>query len=47
MPQDDRRNFKGILESCDDHSFTMVVDKEKFELAYDNVLKANLVPEFD
>ncbi|MFT6268420.1 MAG: ribosome maturation factor RimP [Alphaproteobacteria bacterium] len=47
MPQDDRRNFKGLLESCDDRGFVMVVDKEKFELAYDNVLKANLVPEFD
>ena len=47
MPQDDRRNFKGVLESCDERSFTMVVDNEKFELAYDNVLKANLVPEFD
>jgi ribosome maturation factor RimP len=47
MPQDDRRNFKGFLESCDDRGFVMVVDKEKFELAYDNVLKANLVPEFD
>jgi ribosome maturation factor RimP len=47
MPQDDRRNFKGVLESCDELSFTMLVDNEKFELAYDNVLKANLVPEFD
>lgn len=47
MPQDDRRNFKGVLESCDDRVFTIVVDNQKFELAYDNVLKANLVPEFD
>jgi ribosome maturation factor RimP len=47
MPQDDRRNFKGLLESCDERGFTMIVDKQKFELAYDNVLKANLVPEFD
>lgn len=47
MPQDGRRNFKGTLKSCDDRNFIMVVDKEEFELAYDNVLKANLVPEFD
>ena len=47
MPQDDRRNFKGLLESCDERGFTIVVDNQKFELAYDNVLKANLVPDFD
>ena len=47
MPQDGRRNFKGLLKSCDDRNFVLVVDKEEFELAYDNVLKANLVPEFD
>lgn len=47
MPQEGRRNFKGLLKSCDDRNFIIVVDKEEFELAYDNVLKANLVPEFD
>jgi ribosome maturation factor RimP len=47
MPQNDRRNFKGLLESCDERGFIMQVDNQKFELAYDNVLKANLVPDFD
>jgi ribosome maturation factor RimP len=47
MPQNDRRNFKGTLQSCDERSFVMAVDNEEFELAYDNVLKANLVPEFE
>jgi ribosome maturation factor RimP len=47
MPQDGRRNFKGSLKSCDERNFIIVVDKDEFELAYDNVLKANLVPDFD
>lgn len=47
MPQDGRRNFKGLLKSCNENTFILLVDKDEFELAYDNVLKANLVPEFD
>lgn len=47
MPQDGRRNYKGLLKSCDERNFIIVVDKDEFELAYDNVLKANLVPDFD
>lgn len=47
MPQDGRRNFKGLLKSCDERNFIIVVDKDEFELAYDNVMKANLVPDFD
>jgi len=47
MPQEGRRNFKGELIKCDEHTFVVNVDKQDFELAYDNVLKANLVPEFD
>lgn len=46
-PQDGRRNFKGRLLSCEALSFKMQVDKQEFELAFDNVLKANLVPIFD
>lgn len=47
MPQEGRRNFKGTLLACNEDSFTLEVDKERFELAYDNVQKANLVPNFD
>lgn len=47
MPQDGRRNFKGILMQCTDNNFIIKVDNDSFELAFDNVLKANLVPEFD
>lgn len=47
MPQEGRRNFKGMLIACNEDSFTIEVDKERFELAYENVQKANLVPNFD
>ena len=47
MPQDGRRNFKGELIQCDELQFTVKVDNEQFQLSYDNVLKANLVPEFE
>ncbi|MGB3724743.1 MAG: ribosome maturation factor RimP [Glaciecola sp.] len=47
MPQDGRRNFKGALISCNEQFFVINVDNERFELAYDNVVKANLVPNFD
>ena len=47
LPHDGRRNFKGVLVNSDETFFTLLVDNESFELAYDNVLKANLVPQFD
>ena len=47
MPHNGRRNFKGELVNCDELFFTLTVDNESFELAYDNVMKANLVPKFD
>lgn len=47
IPQDGRRNYKGQLTECDDHSFTVKVDNEHYSLTYENVLKANLVPEFE
>lgn len=47
MPQDGRRNFKGVLASSGEQSFEIIVDNERFELAFDNVMKANLVPDFD
>jgi ribosome maturation factor RimP len=47
MAHDGRRNFKGQLVKNDDQCFTLLVDNERFELAIDNVLKANLVPQFD
>lgn len=47
MPQDGRRNFKGELIESKHDSFVITVDKQQFELAYDNVLKANVVPQFE
>ena len=47
LPQDNRRNFKGVVESCEENSFSINCDNTSFTIAYDNVLKANLVPEFD
>lgn len=47
LAHDGRRNFKGELVKSDEQCFTLLVDNESFELAYDNVLKANLVPQFD
>jgi ribosome maturation factor RimP len=47
MPENGRRNFKGVLGHVDNTVFSIDVDNETFELAFDNVLKANVVPEFD
>lgn len=47
MPIDGRRNYKGQLIKCDEHDFEIQVDNQTFTLTYNNVLKANLVPEFD
>ncbi len=47
MPQQGRRNFKGMLQAANENDFTILVDKESFTLAYANVGKANLVPNFN
>lgn len=47
IPIEGRRSFNGVLLACNASTFVMQVDEKEFELAYDNVTKANLVPEFN
>jgi ribosome maturation factor RimP len=42
-----RKNFKGILESFDGEYLTIAVDNEVYEIPFEIVEKANLVPELD
>jgi len=42
-----RKNFKGILESFDGEYLCVAVDNEVYEIPFDIVEKANLVPIFD
>lgn len=46
IPQDNRRNFKGQVLKVDNGMLTVKVDNQDFELAIDNIEKANLVPQF-
>lgn len=47
LAQDNRRNFKGELMSCDENQITLNVDGETFELVISNIEKGNIVPQFD
>jgi ribosome maturation factor RimP len=47
LPQDGRRNFKGLLTQSTDTHIHVEVDGQAFVLAISNVTKANLVPNFD
>lgn len=47
IPQDGRRNFKGLLLKCENESILLKVDNEEFSLAISNIEKGNLVPNFD
>lgn len=47
LAQDNRRNFKGELLSCDENKIVLNVDGETFELAISNIEKGNVVPQFD
>lgn len=47
MPQDGRRNFKGLLLKCENDSVLIKVDNDEFSLAIANIEKGNLVPNFD
>ena len=47
MPQDGRRNFKGLLLKCENDSILIKVDNDEFSLAIANIEKGNLVPNFD
>ena len=42
-----RKNFKGILESFDGEYLCVAVDNEVYEIPFDLVEKANLVPVLD
>ncbi|MFT5543267.1 MAG: ribosome maturation factor RimP [Glaciecola sp.] len=47
IPQEGRRNFKGLLLKCENESILVKVDNEEFSLAIANIEKGNLVPNFD
>ena len=47
MPQQNRRNFKGVLTHVDGQSITMSVDKQDYVIALANISKANVVPNYD
>lgn len=47
MPMDNRRNFKGLLQACENGVLTVEVDGQTFQLAVNNIEKGNLVPNFD
>jgi len=42
-----RKNFKGRLESFDGNVLAILVDNELYEIPFEDVEKANLVPVFD
>ncbi|MCK5903300.1 MAG: ribosome maturation factor RimP, partial [Cocleimonas sp.] len=42
-PLKKRRNFRGILESADDHHVTIVIDKESFEVPFDIIDRTRLI----
>ncbi len=46
MPEDGRRKFKGPLKSVDEHQLVIEVDGQEYVLGFDNVEKANLVPQW-
>ncbi|GAC29430.1 ribosome maturation factor RimP [Glaciecola pallidula DSM 14239 = ACAM 615] len=47
IPQDGRRNFKGLLLKCENDTILVKVDNDEFSLAIANIEKGNLVPNFD
>lgn len=46
VPQEGRRNFKGLLKHIDGSTLFVEVDGKEFQLLIDNVDKANLVPDY-
>ena len=47
MPMDNRRNFKGKVQSVENGTLTVEVDGQPYALAIANIEKGNLVPNFD
>lgn len=47
VPQNNRRKYKGVIKAVDENDVTVVTDDgEEFRLDFNNIEKANLVPEF-
>jgi ribosome maturation factor RimP len=47
IPQNDRRNFKGKLLSCENGNMTLEIDGQNHVLVISNIEEGNLVPSFD
>lgn len=46
-PVDGRRKFKGLIVAAQDGQVRLNVDGEEITLAFDNIAKAKLVPDYD
>lgn len=46
VPLNNRRNFKGTIDSVKDDLIVLNVDNELFELSFNSIAKANLVHQF-
>ncbi|MDF1797062.1 MAG: ribosome maturation factor RimP [Coxiellaceae bacterium] len=46
MPQQERRQWTGELQQCDDEQIHLVTDEGELDVRLDNIDKANLVPDF-
>ncbi|NVJ50946.1 MAG: ribosome maturation factor RimP [Gammaproteobacteria bacterium] len=46
-PVEGRRNFRGLLQSVEGETLTLLVDGKEFAVQFGNVEKANIVPNFD
>jgi ribosome maturation factor RimP len=46
VPHDGRRNFTGILRGLSDGRVKIEVDEEVFELEFEHIERAKLIPQF-
>ena len=46
LPQDGRRRLQGVIARVDDASVVFEVDDNEFEVVFDNIEKAKLVPDW-
>lgn len=47
IPQNNRRNFQGLLLGCNEGKVGLRLEKDDVELEFNNIEKARLVPRFD
>jgi ribosome maturation factor RimP len=47
LPQDGRRRLQGRIDKVDDNTVVFAVDGQPFEVAFDNIDKAKLVPDWE